>query len=370
MSWRHTTKLALRGWLAGATFACASAHAAPQPYPTALRVKLLAAPAAATAAPAIGIYGRAPAHCAPEVDRVTLDGTDLGILLKSARTGCDVRRSIAFALRVDPAASARLPLLPGQVYRVRVYADEDGAQSLLAFRLLDTTASAAAPQPENGMWWSQAGAEAGAASAGSGASMEFQDGQIAVGLFGFNDAGAATWYFGSAPLDGRVARVSLVQLADGDPLFAPLGNRPTAEAGPRLEIEFSSPSSARAWLVRNENGLDLEVRPLALARSRFSTAPLANAWTGEWVLVPDEDGTPRTFEFSDSSSKDAETFHLSDQAHDASLDCRVVGGTRQPDVCTLSVAAATLADFDQVGIDHLVGRGVDGARMRLVRVPR
>ena len=118
-----------------------------------------------------------------------------------------------------------------------------------------------------------------------------------------------------------------------------------------------------------EDGHGIALRPVSMTRFAFASRP-GEDWTGEWVLVPDEDGTPRTFEFSDSSSKDAETFHLSDQAHDASLDCRVVGGTRQPDVCTLSVAAATLADFDQVGIDHLVGRGVDGARMRLVRVPR
>lgn len=344
--------------------ACASVHSA---EPT-VNVRLVRANALAT--PQVALYGTAPSACAPAVASVTLDGADLSIGLKSSQLACDSEHQVPFALRVDPAASAGVPMLPGQVYRVHVYSVDAATESLLAFHLLDTNTPASAPTPEDGLWWSQASTDTGAAAPGNGASIEFQHGQLAVGWLGFNDLGAATWYFGSAQPVGRVASVALVQLVNGDPPFAPTGNAPSAQPGPRLEVEFMSPTRAHAYLVRNEAGHDVEVRALTLSRSRFSTGPAANAWAGQWVLVPDDNGTPRVFEFSEPSSQDAESFHLADAVDDASLDCRIVSGTQSPDICTLSVAATTLADFDQIGIDHLVGHGNNGARVKLLRVPR
>jgi hypothetical protein len=353
--------LAAAAWAGGAA---AESPARP------LRIRL--EPASAGTLPMsrqITLYGNAPARCAPEVARVALDGFDLAIELKIPQTGCDARHLLPFGLRVDPAATAGMPLLPGQVYRARVYAvDGAGTANLLAFRLLDTGLGAA-PTPENGIWWSEASPESGPASAGSGASIEFQNGQLAVGLFGFSETGAATWYFGSARPEGRVASVALVQLANGDPPFAPAGSKPVAQAGPRLEIEFLSPSRARGYLVRSDGGRDAEVRTLTLARSRFAGGAVGNTWNGQWVLVPDE-GAPRTFEFSDTSTQDAETFHLVDAGSDARLDCRLAGNAQRPELCTLTVAAATLADFDQIGIDTLSGRSADGAAVKLLRVPR
>ncbi len=347
-----------------ALLACASVHAA---VPD-VRVRLVRANT--LAAPQVALYGTAPGACTPAVARVTLDGPDLSIGLKSPQLGCDSEHPVRFTLRVDPGASAGMPMLPGQVYRVHVYSVGNGVESLLAFHLLDTNPPTSAPTPEDGLWWSQTSPETGAAAPGNGASIEFQNGQLAVGWLGFNDLGAATWYFGSAQPVGRVASIALVQLANGDPPFAPTGSPPSAQPGPRLEVEFLSPTRAHAYLVRNEAGHDVEVRALTLSRSRFSTGPAANAWAGQWVLVPDDNGTPRVFEFSEPSSQDAESFHLADAANDASLDCRMVSGTQSPDICTLSVAATTLADFDQIGIDHLVGHGNTGARVKLLRVPR
>lgn len=353
----------LRVACACALLACASAHAAAPE----VHVRLVRANALAT--PQVALYGTAAVACPPEVARVMLDGSDLSIELKSPQLACS-EHTAPFALRVDPTKSAGMPLLPGQVYRVHVYSVDAGVERLLAFHLLDTNPPASAPTPEDGLWWSQASAENGAAAPGNGASIEFQNGQLAVGWLGFNELGAATWYFGSAQPVGRVASIALVQLANGDPPFAPTGNVPTAQPGPRLEVEFLSPTRARAYLVRNEAGHDVEVRALTLARSRFSNGPAVGAWAGQWVLVPDDNGTPRVFEFSEPSSQDAETFHLADTANDASLDCRIASGAQSPDICTLSVATTTLADFDQIGIDHLVGHGSAGARVKLLRVPR
>lgn len=366
----HTTKLATKSWLAGVVCAfaaagCVGATAAglgAEP----LRVEFEPAAATGNNPPrVIDVHGTAPARCAPTLGRVTLDGVDISIELQTPRTACDDARALPFTLHVDVARNTGLPLLPGQVYRVRIYATTNSAAMLAGFHLLDTNKNASAPTPENGFWWSETGG-----AVGTSVSLELQEGQLAVGLFGFADSGLPTWYFGTTRPNGRIAAVSLVQLANGDPLFAPTGSKPTAAAGPRLEIEFISPTQARAWLVRSDGGRDVQVRPLLLARSQFTAGGQGASWSGQWVLIPDDKGTPRVFEFADPSSQDAETFRLSDSGNDATLDCRLGSTSRHPEVCTLSSNSTPIADFDQIGLDHLSGRGNDGARMKLVRIPR
>ena len=345
------------------------AHAADPLLPTA-QVRLASVnPRALQTPPGIYVIGRAPAQCAPTLAGVSLDGSNLDIELESPQTGCNSQRNAAYNLRADPMVHAGMPILPGQVYRVRIYAKIGGVSQLIAFQLLDTNDAAAAPIPESGFWWSQAGKESGPASAGTGANLEWQDGQLAVSLFGFDESGLSTWSFGSTRQKGRVATVALVQLANGDPPFVAAGNTPSADYGPRLEIEFLSPVRARAWLVRHEAGRDIEVRALDLGRTSFANGPVGTAWSGQWVLVTDDSATPRLFEFADPSSQDAETFHLADEANDARLDCRLGADSRQPGLCTLSAAAVPLADFDQIGLNHLIGRNSQGARVKLLRVP-
>ncbi len=318
----------------------------------------------------ISLYGRAAVHCKPTLERVTLDGLDLNIELANPETACDDRYPVPFALRVDPSRSTGLPILPGQVYRVRVYARTGNSTSLVAFQLLDTHSLDSASIPENGFWWPESAPGNAARSYGQGASMEWQDGLLAVSLFGFSDAGTPTWYFGSTRPHGRVAEISLVQLTNGDPLFAQGGTQPAAQAGPRLHLEFLSPARTRAWLVRGEEGRSIDVRTLVLSRSRFTTDVVGSTWSGQWVLVADEKSVPRRFEFADASSRDAQSFHLADTGNDASLDCRTDGANGFPDLCTLSVAAVPLADFDSIGVDHLGGRDSGGAHVTLMRVPR
>ncbi|HEY0178775.1 MAG TPA: hypothetical protein VGC30_03965 [Dokdonella sp.] len=330
-------------------------------------MRLLPRPNGAPAAAALYLSGTAPFRCAPSVAGVTLDGVDVGVGLASPQASCDATQPFAFNLRVDAPPGATWVV--GQVYHVRVYAADTGA--LLAFHLLDAGANAdSAPAPESGFWWSEAGADAGPASPGTGISLERQGGQLAVGLFGFTDSGAATWQFGSAALGGRALSVPLVQLANGDPMFSPTGSQPVPQNGPRLEIEFVSPTRARAYLVHVEDGRDVDVRALRLSRTPFASGPAGSAWAGQWVLVPDDGGAPRLFEFAEPSSQGAENFHLTDLGNDASLDCRLAAGSSQPDACTLSVAAATLADFDAIGLDGLSGHGRGGATVKLLRVAR
>ncbi|HEY6941380.1 hypothetical protein [Dokdonella sp.] len=315
----------------------------------------------------IGLVGQAPARCLPAVARVTVDGDDVGVMLHAPATGC-ARGTIAYALHVDPSMSGT-PLSAGRTYRVSVFSDATDLPGLVAFRVLDTSASSAgAPQPENGFWWSEAALETGPASRSTGISLEAQGDQLAVSLFGFGDDGSPVWYFGSARRKGRIAVVPLLELRNGDPLFSPTGSRPSAIEGLRLELDFLSPSRARAWLVRSDDRRDIAVRALALSRSSFSNADGAE-WSGRWILVGDDEATLRQFEFGAPTRRDAGALHYV-AADGASLDCRSAPLASAPDFCTLSLGASAVADFDQVGLDRLDGRDGNGARVQLLRVRR
>lgn len=315
----------------------------------------------------LAIYGNAAANCTPKIERVNAEGVDVSIVLRASRTGCDSAHPSPFVLRADAAVMAGTQLLPGQVYRLHIYSDAGGASSLAAFHLVDTGASSSLA-PENGFWWSQADTDAGPASRSTGISLESQGDQIAISLYGFADSGSATWYFGTARVQGRTAVVPLVELANGDPLFSPTGSEPTAQSGPRLEIEFLAPTRARAWLVRQQDGVDTAVRMLSLSRARFASGDAGSSWNGRWVLVADDETTPRQFEFSAPTRQDADAFHLVDGSGHTSLDCRGNGTGTVPDLCTLSVGTEVLADFDRIGLDRLEGRQGNGAGVRLIRV--
>jgi hypothetical protein len=333
-----------------------------------MHVGLESAFAPATAAHRIAIEGSAPVGCVPKVSRILLDGVDISVELTAPSTGCK-QGKVLFHLTADAAATAGLRVLPPAVYRVHIYSGSATAAHLVAFTLIDTSPASSAPEPESGFWWTQQGGD-NATAAGTGMNLEVQDNQLAGSLLGFADSGASTWYFGSTTMAGRVARIPLVQLANGEEWFSAIGTQPDVNPGPRLEIEFLSPTRARAYLVRTEDDGDVQVRPLTLSRSAFATGPAGTSWVGRWVLIPEDGGTTRLFDFAAPTHRDGERFRLVDAANDAVLDCRLVAGTQQADACTLSAAAAPVADFDQVGFDHFSGHGANGAPVQLLRVPR
>ncbi|HEX5124743.1 MAG TPA: hypothetical protein VFV97_15985 [Rhodanobacteraceae bacterium] len=333
-----------------------------------VHVGLESAFAPATSAHRIAIEGNAQAGCVPKVARILLDGADVSVELTAPATGCK-QQTVPFHLMVDAAATAGLRVLPPAVYRVHVYSGSATAAHLAAFTLIDTSTTTNAPEPESGFWWTQPGTD-GAAAAGTGMNLEVQDNQLAASLLGFADSGASAWYFGSTTMTGRVARIPLVQLANGEDWFSAIGTQPDVNPGPRLEIEFLSPTRARGYLVRSADNGDVQVRPLTLSRSAFATGPAGTSWVGRWVLIPEDGGTTRLFDFASPTHRDADRFRLVDAANDAVLDCRLVAGTQQADACTLSASAAPIADFDQVGFDHFAGHGANGAPVQLLRVPR
>jgi hypothetical protein len=333
-----------------------------------MHVSLETAFAPVTYSHPIAIEGSAPAGCVPKVARILLDGTDISVELTAPATGCK-QHEVPFHLTADAAATAGLRVLPPAVYRVHVYSGSSTAAHLAAFTLIDTSLPTNAPEPESGFWWTQQGAD-NVAAAGTGMNLEVQDNQLAGSLLGFAETGASTWYFGSTTLTGRVARIPLVQLANGEEWFSAIGTQPDVHPGPRLEIEFLSPTRARAYLVRTQEDGDVQVRPLTLSRTAFATGPAGTSWVGRWVLIPEDGGATRLFDFAAPTHRDGDRFRLVDASNDAVLDCRLVAGTQQADACTLSASAAPVADFDQVGFDHFAGHGANGAPVQLLRVPR
>jgi len=346
----------------------AAVWAAPALARTSTGVQRVALERQFTGAPAhIAIDGMATAGCTPQVEGVTVDGADISVVLNAAATGCKSGRTVPYHLKADPGANAP-PLVAG-VYRVRVYSGAGSAPRLTAFALVDGSTSASAPAPESGFWWTQSDG-LNASAAGTGMNLEVQGGQLAASLLGFTDAGSSTWYFGSATLSGRTARIRLVQLANGESWFSAIGTQPDVLNGPRLEIEFDSPSRAHAWLVRTDGNDDVQVREITFSRTAFEKGPAGTAWVGRWVLVPEDGAATRLFDFGSPSYRGAESFRLVDSTSDASLDCRLATGSQQADACTLTSSMSTIADFDQVGLDHFAGHGANGSPVQLVRVPR
>ncbi len=322
------------------------------------------------ALPEIQIYGSAPARCAPTLGSVSLDDGELDVVLDVPQDGCAERHNLPFALRFDPLAASGAASLTDRVYRVHIFARSENMLRLIRFGLLDSAPRADAPVPENGFWWAKANVDGSPTLAGTGASIEWQNGQLAVGLFGFDDAGAPAWSFGSTHLRGRVASIALVQLRDGDSPFMPLGSQPLAEYGPRLELELLSPTSARVWLVRQADGRDVEVRALLFARDRFVRRSAAAAWSGRWVLVEADGRTPRLFEFAEQMAHDSATFELTDANQNVRLECRLTDPGGEPVLCMLNDGGTTIADFDRIGLDHLSGHGAAGLGVELLRVRR
>ena len=315
------------------------------------------------------INGHAARICTPTIASASVVGAEIDLRLHLPSSGCAQERQFAFNLTADIAALTGRALPRGPVYHVQV---RDQNAELLAFRVFETASGSAGPLPENGFWWPQNADGSGTPIAlGSGIGIEAQGSQLAVSLFGFNELGSPTWYFGSTRQKGRVASIDLLELQNGEPLFAGDGRQPAARPGPHLDIEFESSSQARAWLIEGNDGANLKLRAFDLARTPFarSTEP-APYLVGRWVLVSDAEAAPRELNLSQRAGTSATDAQLGDDEVDAKLTCHVDPIRHTATLCSLTVAGIVLADFDRIGIDRLVGHGNDGARVQLLRVPQ
>ncbi|HNR92465.1 MAG TPA: hypothetical protein PKO41_08570 [Dokdonella sp.] len=324
------------------------------------------------APPDLRIEATWPNTCLPAVEAVTIVPGHIDVHLRQPGTRCTVEPT-AFAVEVNPARASGWSHLPRDVYAVRLFLAGAGSSGrLIAFRWLDAAADNPAT-PESGFWWSVANQRDGVAELiGSGISLERQGERIAVTLFGY-DAGRPEWAFGSGVLRGSVAHVQLMRMRGGNAPFTPGVSAPIAEPGPALHLHFASPAQAEAWIERDlaESDLGIELQPLALARSTFSTARAGSAWQGRWVLIGGVHGDARVMQFNDAAStSDADGFRLLDNSFGAELDCRLDDGPAAfPRRCTLRIDGRSATHFDRIGLDRLQGRDGEGRVAELIRLP-
>ena len=326
--------------------------------------------------PIMAISGNWPTACTPTFDSASLSGADLRVDARAVLSLCS-HAPTAYAIELDPAAALGLQVLPAGVYHVSYYAANgvQGVPSLRAFALIDTAVhSAAGVVPESGFWWTTSGERA---SAGRDVfSIEVQGSQLTAALMSYDHDGRGNWQVGSGILEGRVAHVPMLQLAGGSDPFSQAAASPRGEAGLMLDLEFHSNSLAAAWLSRASTGDDgeLEVQMLTLARLPFAGAADGSAWTGDWILTIDGEGTaPVRLHLVRLSALAGQGFRLSDADGRNALECS--GDAQQPGLppqqCVLRNAdGAQVGRFDAVAMTRMDGSTSSRAGLHLLRVSR
>jgi hypothetical protein len=350
---------------------CLHASAAPADDPARPQVRYtLHGGSDAPLLPMLVVSGSWPSRCTPQVAATTRGMDGFTIDLRPRAIDCAPAADVRYTVRVEAGDLSAISRQSGAPVPVRVFLSDGASSHLAAFALIDPRASDRAVVPESGFWWSQPGGNR-PASPGTGVAIESQDGRIAAGLLTFDGTGRPSWLFGSAALDRRVAGVTLVRLEGGDEAFSAYGNRPIAQAGPRLEIGFVDATTAKAYLVRDLGAGGLEVRDFALARTPFATVPPGSAWSGRWVLVRDDDDAASVLDLGDPATRDAESFTLHDSVAGAVLDCRLAADSAAKRVssCSLNMPGRGTLLFDDIGIDRLAGRDDGGTMAQLVRLP-
>ncbi len=313
-----------------------------------------------------------PDSCLPTLERLSIVHDSIDITLRAFATPCTPAPT-PYRVVVDPARAAGNARLEARAYRVRVYAGSAiQPTELVAFGLLDASGMLGRTTPENGFWWSVPTDSASTeVLRGSGISLERQDDRIAVTLLGY-ESGQPTWYFGSAQMSGAVARVPLMRMSGGSEPFAASGAAPEAHGGPVLNLAFTTPAHASAWLERAAMNADtaIELQEIALTHVPFGDGPSGSGWRGTWILVEHDSGSARLLDLSQVLARDADTFRLSNPAERLALDCRNERSAAMayPAVCTLSEDTLQIAAFDRIGLDSMNGVAPNGARVRLLRL--
>lgn len=317
----------------------------------------------------IDVQGDWTKGCRPQLAAVDVRRSEIVLRTDRADANCDrgdtlqlSTRTLDTPLLAPPAAG---------VYRVRVETTpQAGADArVLAFRLLEIgDAKAAAPLPESGYWWGEAGGEFDVAKPGFGTQLEVQGGTLVMTFSHYTDAGAPEWSLASGALNGRISELQINRLVGGRGPFAPFSAPARSEDVGRVLIEWLTPGRAVFWFVRRQIDESLLVQPVSMVRFAFASAQ-QGGWHGRWVLLPAAgSGAARAIDFATYQAGDG-GFEL--QAPDGEhMLCRTVltRPNSPPRECTLKLSGdAAPIVFDQVGLDRLHGVDADGKRVLLLR---
>lgn len=324
----------------------------------------------------IGIAAQWNDACTPRIESVGVDGFD--ITVRAVRDAGPCSGGVT-PYRVGTATKTgegglRLPV--DGVYRVRyeVRNGSDADPELHGFRLLQV-GEPADPGfvPETGFWWPERGGDYGRAGPGLGVQLEVQSDTVSLSALGYAPDGRAGWYFGVAPLDGRLARLDMSLLAGGAGPFEAYSPPTAMDSVGQAELEVLSPSRAVLWFVRGvAPGVPATVEPVSIVRFSFAQEP-GEALAGRWLIVGEDDGgpAPLRIDFSRIERK-AHALTLRDEADAHVLRCEsaIARPTSPPGLCRLEGhgKGAVAIEFTDVGLQQMRGWDADGRRMLAFRI--
>ena len=334
--------------------------------PASVSSHYLTAPNAILPIWSLSVAGQWATQCPPVLQSVALDGNDLRIDARSVLDLC-APQPTPYSIELNPALALQHGAFAPGVYRVSFYA-ADGAQvqpKLRAFALIDRSApDAGTTTPETGFWSSDGDDR-------TLLSLELQGGQLSAALLSYDADGQPAWLFGSAPYDGRIARVSMLRLSGGSAPFAPAPTAPHGDAAMTLDLQFSTSAHAQAWLSRMRGDGSLQLRALDISRLPLSASVDGSAWQGEWVLVGDaENVATQRLRLSRFQALGADRFQIASADGSIALECeRTLAQPEQPpQSCSLRMADGSTSRFDSVAIGRMDGTDANGAAVHLLRI--
>ena len=322
----------------------------------------------------LGVSGMWPNACAPEIERINIDGNDVRIDVRNKKTLCDPTPA-PFAFNAAPAAASGVTLMPAGSYHVSIYAAQGvhAPLRLYAFGLVDTTSADAVATPESGYWWAQPEGNS-KVSPGTGLVIELQGRTLTVSALSYESNGEPVWYLGTGLLESSIAHIPMLRVQGGSVLFGEKTEAPHAAVALHLDLEFQSSGRAVAWFTRSsaDDSNALELRALTLSRMAFADPPDGHVWQGDWILVPDDPlKATQRLHFDQLQTQSEQNFRLSDSNSDNSLNCwrDTQRPSAPPQSCTLQGNnGITLAQFNAVAIGRLEGVMPDHGRIRLIRL--
>jgi hypothetical protein len=316
----------------------------------------------------IRVSGQWPNTCAPEVMPVVVDGVNIDVSLRQRDQICGDAVT-PYSMTVDPASAVGGGFPSASVFRVRL--------SLLAFRIVDATASTRDIRPEAGFWSPDTAGEFRTSGSGIGFMVERQGATLAMTTNAYTLGGQAAWYLSAGLVERSSFRAELLRSIGGQPLWGTYRGLQAVEPAGTVDIEFASNASAVIWFARpsGEGIFDqLDLMPISVRRMNFALAADGQALDGVWSLSAVDSNSsvdPETLHFAYRNDRSQSTEAvLTDDAKGFELRCTIDAERRDapPSVCRLLAGGIDRARFDNNALTRLSGRSDTGEALLLVRL--
>jgi hypothetical protein len=277
---------------------------------------------------------------------------------------------------INPFGGDALPR--AGVYLVRVLAEQlpGGPRRLIAFRLVDVSAPGARhPSPEPGIWAAERGGRHDTSGTGVGFELDRQGGLLFLAANMYDGQGRPTWYMSAGSIQGAVMRGDYYLSAGGQALYDGYRAPTQVAAVGRLDVEFTSGSTATLWFSRPGAGLldPIDLMPISIHRFNFAYGAIPESLQGRWILVAEDERSAiptRHVELSPVRFGAFTLLGFQDLSKRVLVQC-VMDPARPeslPGQCVLFVDDREVGRFDQVSYTRLRGQDDRGFPITLLRV--